>query len=150
MKPWGIATARAGWPWRVIVSALLAGGIVAGLHARPAFAGPPSAAARAQSKIVLHFTERDRDLIREYFTQPASGLPPGLAKRKSLPPGLQKQLREKGRLPPGLQKRLLPGELERRLSALPAGYERVIVGNDVLLIETATRIVLDILRDVLR
>src|SRR5947207_13384011 len=50
----------------------------------------------------------DRDahvrIVREYAR--AGSLPPGLAKREALPPGLRKQVREGGALPPGLQKRL--------------------------------------------
>ncbi len=39
------------------------------------------------------------------------GLPPGLAKKDHLPPGLQKHLWKRGSLPPGLQKRLGPGPM---------------------------------------
>src|SRR5690606_37311777 len=35
-------------------------------------------------------------------------LPPGLAKRDELPPGLAKQLARNGHLPPGLERRNLP------------------------------------------
>ncbi len=37
-----------------------------------------------------------------------AGLPPGLAKKYRLPPGLAIQLMERGSLPPGLQKNLGP------------------------------------------
>lgn len=77
------------------------------------------------------------------------GLPPGLAKRDTLPPGLQKQLERNGTLPPGLQARALPGDLERRLPALPDGVERGTIADDVVLIEKATGRILDILKDVL-
>lgn len=76
------------------------------------------------------------------------GMPPGLAKRDSLPPGLAKQLERNGRLPPGLEKRDLPEGLDRLLPPRGHGQERVAVDNDVLLIETATGLILDILRDV--
>lgn len=76
------------------------------------------------------------------------GLPPGLAKRKSLPPGLQKQLERNGKLPPGLQTRQLPDELWSKLPPAQQGTERVIADNDVVLIHKATGVVLDILRDV--
>jgi hypothetical protein len=78
-----------------------------------------------------------------------SGLPPGLAKRDSLPPGLQKQLDRNGRLPPGLDRRALPEDLEKRLPAR-TDTERVIVDNDVVLIEKGTDLVLDVIRDVVR
>ena len=74
------------------------------------------------------------------------GVPPGLAKRDSLPPGLAKR----DTLPPGLAKRELPGDLERRLSRLPSGYSRKSVGQDVVLIEEATGLVIDILKGMAR
>lgn len=77
-------------------------------------------------------------------------LPPGLAKRKTLPPGLARHLQRHGTLPPGLQKRTLPEGLEARLPRLPHGQERVIVDNDVVLIEEATGLILDIIEDVIR
>lgn len=73
-------------------------------------------------------------------------LPPGLAKREQLPPGLQR----KATLPPGLAKRDLPASLHSRLPALPDGLARVIVENDVVLIEKATNRILDIIVDVVR
>jgi hypothetical protein len=78
------------------------------------------------------------------------GLPPGLAKRDRLPPGLARQLKRHGRLPPGLQKRALPKDLQDRLPDAPEGTERAIVGNDVVLIQKGTNLVLDILKGVLK
>ena len=75
-------------------------------------------------------------------------LPPGLAKRDTLPPGLARQLQRNGKLPPGLEKRGLPGELKRALPARQSDLERVIVGNDVVLIRRGTELILDILEDV--
>ena len=76
------------------------------------------------------------------------GLPPGLAKREKLPPGLAKQLERNGRLPPGLEKRELPDSLENMLPETREGLERVLVDNDVVLIEKATGVIMDILKDV--
>ena len=75
-------------------------------------------------------------------------MPKGLAKRKSLPPGLQKQLDRNGSLPPGLAKRNLPTDLSRDLPPARQGTERVIAGNDVVLIHQATGVVLDILKNI--
>jgi len=72
------------------------------------------------------------------------GLPPGLAKRRGLPPGLAKRQQ----LPPGLARRDLPNGLLAILPAAAAGTERLVVGNNVVLIQKATGIVLDILSDV--
>lgn len=77
------------------------------------------------------------------------GLPPGLAKKDTLPPGLAKQLEKNGTLPPGLAKKDLPHDLLERLPARYKGHERVIVGDDVVLLERTTGVVLDVLRDVM-
>ena len=78
------------------------------------------------------------------------GPPPGLARKDSLPPGLARQLERNGTLSPGLAKRDLPTDLEAKLPQAEAGLERVIVDNDVVLIEQATGRILDILKDVLK
>ena len=108
------------------------------------------------------FDEVQRRIIRRYFgidveqggkhnkhkhkskhRGKGKGLPPGLAKRGgNLPPGLAKR---GGSLPPGLAKRALPSDLEYQLPGLPRGYERVIVENRVLLIKSATGVILDMI-----
>lgn len=73
------------------------------------------------------------------------GMPPGLAKKNQLPPGLAKR----DTLPAGLAKRNLPQEATSQLPPPPAGTERVVIDNDVLLVETGTQVVLDIIKDVI-
>jgi hypothetical protein len=75
-------------------------------------------------------------------------MPPGLAKKKKLPHGLQKQLKKNGKLPPGLAKRNLPRELEDRLSQIPRGYVRLKVGMDIVLMNEETEVIVDILYDI--
>lgn len=111
------------------------------------------------------FTEKEKQLIEDFFDilrgdqkeeskkgKPKSkkGLPPGLAKKDSLPPGLAKQLEKNGTLPPGLAKRDLPYDLQRKLPNRKSIFERIIVGDDILLIERGTEIILDILRGAAR
>ncbi len=93
----------------------------------------------------------ERALIGDYVQKAktsSQGLPPGLAHRP-LPPGLQKHIQRTGRLPPGLEKRGLPSGL-RGLLPYRAGQDYRVVGNDILLIETATNLILDIMKGVLR
>lgn len=78
------------------------------------------------------------------------GLPPGLAKRSTLPPGLQRQLDERGALPPGLRTEALPADLEAKLPPVKDEFERVIADGSVVLIEKATQRVLDVLDGVVR
>ena len=68
-------------------------------------------------------------------------------RKKGLPPGIQKKLERGGTLPPGIAKNYLPDDLEHRLPPLPQGYERTIVGNDVLLVEIDTGRIADIVTD---
>lgn len=68
---------------------------------------------------------------------------------RALPPGLQKHLEKYGTLPPGLEGRDLPRGLAEKLPAPHEGTKRIIIDNDVVLIEEATHKVLDILKDVL-
>lgn len=77
-------------------------------------------------------------------------MPPGLARKDQLPPGLQRQYQRNGQLPPGLAKRELPTDLNASLPAINRGLERVVVDTDVLLVETATGMVRDILYDIVK
>jgi hypothetical protein len=93
------------------------------------------------------FVERDRDLIRNHFGVNRGNLPPGLAKRGGdLPPGLAKQLQRNGHLPPGLEKKVepFPIELERRLPPLKPGLARGIIAGSAVIINTKTRVILDV------
>ncbi|HMC30738.1 MAG TPA: hypothetical protein VKL99_07865 [Candidatus Angelobacter sp.] len=99
------------------------------------------------------FSVHDRSMIRDYYRNANSNLPPGLAKRGgNLPPGLQKHLERDGTLPPGLQKRVqpFPPELERRLPRLPDTYARVTLGVDILILDRRTQRIMDIVHDILR
>ena len=94
----------------------------------------------------------DRDghvrVIREYAH--AGSLPPGLAKRESLPPGLREQLREHGALPPGLQKRLVPvpAPLVVRLPGVPSYYQRYFIGDDLIVLDSRSHLIVSVVRDV--
>ena len=89
-----------------------------------------------------------RRVVEEFYS--SANLPPGLAKRESLPPGLSKQLRERGQLPPGLQTRLtaVPPALGSRLPAMPSHYRRYFAGRDLIYVDTRTNRIVSIIRDV--
>ena len=84
--------------------------------------------------------------IRGWYSQTESHLPPGLAKKDQLPPGLEKQLVRNGTLPPGLQKKLYPcpQELKRRLPPPPPDCGQFIVGGHIVLLNHKTNVVVDI------
>ena len=112
------------------------------------------------------FSELERQVIEKYFggypdeetedegkvkskkKDKKKGLPPGLAKKEKLPPGLERQLQRNGTLPPGLAKRELPADLDQQLPEAPKGFERTIVENAVVLVEKATGRIADIIKDV--
>jgi len=115
--------------------------------------GPESTAAGGNVKSSINgFAEVDVRIIREWFSKPAnlSGLPPGLAKRESLPPGLEKQLQKNGTLPPGLQQKIqpLPPVLEVQLMKLPEGQKRVAIAGNIILMNSKTGLMIDILAKV--
>jgi len=74
-----------------------------------------------------------------------SALPPGLAKKGTLSPGLAGQIERNGTLPPDVTKHELPDDLLAQLQPRPAGYEFIVVDDRVLLIRTATNLILDVL-----
>jgi hypothetical protein len=104
-------------------------------------------------EVKVAFGDHDRRLIHDYYKKnkkikKRKGMPPGLAKKEKLPPGLQKQLKKNGKLPPGLAKRNLPHELEDRLSPVPQGYVRLKVGMDIVLMNEETEVIVDIIYDI--
>jgi hypothetical protein len=87
------------------------------------------------------FSTREHSTISEYYRVHK-------VKHKALPPGIRKQLVRNGALPPGLQFYIFPVELDRRLPVLPVYCRRGFVGYDVVVIDTRTNIILDIIHDV--
>lgn len=86
-----------------------------------------------------------RDYKKNKGKNKQKGLPPGLAKKGTLPPGLAKQLARNGHLPPGLEYRALPQDLIVQLPPLQPAYQYRIVDNRVLLIQAASNLILDVL-----
>jgi hypothetical protein len=92
-----------------------------------------------------YYKHHEKD-IHGWYAQSESHLPPGLAKKDQLPPGLEKQLVRNGTLPPGLQKKLYPcpEELQRRLPPPPPDCGQFLVGGHIVLLNRRTNIVVDI------
>jgi len=84
--------------------------------------------------------------IRAWYSESENHLPPGLAKKDRLPPGLEKQLVRNGTLPPGLQKRLYPApiELERQLPSPPPDCAHVLVSGHIVLLNRKTNLIVDV------
>jgi len=89
--------------------------------------------------------EDERRIIQRYFGEH----PDAVGKVKELPPGIRKKLARGGAMPPGIAMQALPDGLHRQLPPRN-GQHYEIIGTDIILIETATRVIVDVLKDVLR
>jgi hypothetical protein len=100
----------------------------------------PTNASTRTTSVEFTFGSREQDILRVWYRDHESKLPPGLMKGDRLPLGLQRQLQERGTLPPGLQKKIvpLPVDLARRLPPPPSGCSRVIIGGNIVLIDIKT------------
>jgi len=92
------------------------------------------------------FADRDRDEIRGWYAVNHRHLPPGLAKKDRLPPGLENQLVIRAAFPRELETRVtvVPVDLDRRLPPPPPDCERVLIGGHIVLRNRSTKVIIDI------
>ena len=92
------------------------------------------------------YSDHDRDAARGWYHTHYRHLPPGLANRDRLPPGLERQLVVRGTLPPGLQKQMrpCPPDLERELPPPPPHYAHVVIGGNLVLLNRANFQIVDV------
>jgi hypothetical protein len=92
-----------------------------------------------------YYRDHGREL-HAWYRAHYNNLPPGLAKRDRLPPGLERQLVVRGTLPPGLRRQMhpCPDEIEQYLPPAPAGYMHTVIGGHVVLVNRRTFFVLDV------
>ena len=92
------------------------------------------------------YDDRDHEVMHGWYEGHRGNLPPGLAKRDRLPPGLERQLELRGTLPPGLRGRIyaVPVDLERELPPAPPNCEHVFIGGHVVLLNRRTFVVVDV------
>jgi hypothetical protein len=109
--------------------------------------GSPSAVAD-EIGIQVVFTDGEIAVIQGYYQRQDALSKHKPKKNKGLPPGIAKNLQRGKSLPPGIAKQYLPGDLQRTLPPVPAGYERIVVDGKILLIEIATQVVRDVLTDI--
>ncbi len=86
------------------------------------------------------------DQVRGWYREHHEHLPPGLAKRDRLPPGLERQLVVRGTLPLGLQRKMqpCPPDLERMLPPPPPNYAHVVIGGNLVLLNRANFQIADV------
>lgn len=81
-------------------------------------------------------------------TPRGKAMPPGLAKQGKIPPGIAMQIQEGKRLPDGVGRALPPllvAQLPQRV-----GVRSVLVGDDLVLVDAVSQVIVDILRGVAR
>ena len=101
------------------------------------------------SRDVFVVGDHDRSAVSSYYREEFArgNCPPGLAKKDNgcLPPGQAKKMWVVGQpLPPAVVYYPLPQPLYTRLTPPPPGYEYVRVDDDVLLMQTANRSVMNL------
>ncbi len=94
------------------------------------------------------FSAGEIEIIGSWYKSHSSNQGKAKKKTKGLPPGIAKNLARGKPLPPGIAKRYLPSSLRDVLPPPPKGFERIIVDGKILLVEIATRVVHDILVDI--
>ncbi len=107
--------------------------------------------ASAHLGVAVVFSDKEISIIGTWYQDHVSkqGHRNKGKKAKGLPPGIAKNLARGKPLPPGIAKQYLPVGLRDLLPAPPHGYERIMVDGKVLLVEIATRVIHDILTDVI-
>jgi Ni/Co efflux regulator RcnB len=110
-----------------------------------------SSQAVASVSVGAVFSQGEINIIAEWYHEHGSRSAHGKGKKKpkGLPPGIAKNLAMGKPLPPGIAKQMLPHDLLELLPPPRRGFERVVVDGKVLLVEVATRVIHDILTDVI-
>jgi len=119
-----------------------------GKHGHGHRGGPP--AAFQPVRVVV--PNQDRAIVYQYYRREFSAgrCPPGLARKGNgcLPPGHAKKLWIIGQpLPPAVAYQPVPPAVVQQLAPVPRGYEYVRVDDDVILMDTANRMVADVVND---
>jgi Ni/Co efflux regulator RcnB len=100
---------------------------------------------RARVEERHYYREHDREL-HDWYRAHYKHLPPGLAKKDRLPPGLERQLVVRGTLPPGLRgyMRPCPVEVVHYLPPAPVGYMHTVIGGNIVLVNKSNFLVVDV------
>ena len=112
-----------------------------------AFFSLPATAAGISAEV--RFDDHEISVIRAFYDTGSRDKRKNRNNGRSLPPGIAKNLERGKSLPPGIAKQSLPAALAHQLPPAPDGFERVIAGGKILLVEIATQVIHDILTDVI-
>lgn len=136
---------------RIAAAALMTGWIAALPGLPPAQAQQP---ARSQGSLSASFSAIERSIIDEYYRLKArvtgeAAAQPGTDQPRragTLTRSVPREPQPGAPLPAGARKDPLPADLQARLPAAGPGTERVLVGNDVVLLDPRRNVVLDVIR----
>jgi hypothetical protein len=103
----------------------------------------------ADLDIDVRFSSDEISIIRAWYDEHEPAARGKKDRHRQLPPGIARNLARGKALPPGIAKQVLPGDLAGRLPPVRDGYERVVVDGKVLLVDVATRIIHDVLTDII-
>ena len=141
---------------RLLMTLVVAGALIA---AGPALAGKknkaannggkanqPSTIETVLTKAVIGglITVAERAIVGDYLDRNRGTF----VGAEALPPGIAKKVARGGALPPGIAKKMPPGGLLARLPAR-SGQEWRVAGTDLLIVEIATNVIVDVLKDAL-
>jgi|WetSurMetagenome_2_1015567.scaffolds.fasta_scaffold195353_2 hypothetical protein len=120
---------------------MLLAALAAGLPLNAA-AKPPEG--KAEQEHYPFFTDAQVRLMTDYYRPGSGHAVPHAPKAGDLPPGIYKKLARGGTLPPGLRKKLapLPADLARQFPD-PPGYAQLMCGDLVLLVQSASELIVD-------
>ena len=107
----------------------------------------PSGAEQILTRAVVNglITAAERAIIGDYLDANRGQF----AGAQALPPGIARKVARGGALPPGIAKKTLPSGLLDQLPSRP-GQEWRVVGTDLLIVEIATGVIVDVLKGALR
>jgi hypothetical protein len=84
------------------------------------------------------FNDQDRQATRDWYQQHQKGLGAGWRQRDRLSPAMQGRLRAGQPLDPQLRKQMhpLPADLSRHYGPAPSGYQYVVIGGNVIMLDS--------------
>ena len=95
--------------------------------------------------VSISFGDHESSIIRAYYRDHGVSNSKKNKGRKTLPPGIARNLHRGKTLPPGIAKQDIPTGLIDLLPPPPRGFERIEVAGKILLVEIATRVIHDVL-----
>ena len=121
------------------------------LGANPAAAITPRTGDLAEAfRAHIAFTGEDRQMTDWWFRRNEGAIRRSYDPAGKVPAQIDRELAPNDRLPAAVPKAYLPWGLERLLSPLPAGLERLIVGHHIVLVDRQSARILDVMREVVR